>query len=361
MQGDIKKQSAWDRDLYRDKKKDYYPTELENVRLLSQLFEFPKDSEVCVLEPCIGEGTAVIGITRRMENSNIKIFGVELDEERYLSCRRNELIDYVVHSDFLQGVKISNKTFSFAFVNPPYGQGMIESFIKSFTRKIDPYMKADAVVVLVIPYYTFAEDNTYASIIANRYNVEGLYKFHEPEFSRFRQIAIICRKKKENTQNPELANWLKEKCSDAANIELIPINPPETKISVKPSNSDEVKVFEGDQVDMDDLRSLPHKTQLYKWLYDNTKVVGNILRLPRPGIIPGLDHLFLLAVSGYSEGVMGKRENKDMHLQRGNIITSIKRFHEKLPNGKVIEKIKQFKKSKLIILENDGTFTELES
>ena len=70
-----------------------YYTDVAHCRDLRKLFRFPED-EVCVLEPCIGDASAVISITDATNNPNIKIFGVELNNAVAKQTKENPQWDF---------------------------------------------------------------------------------------------------------------------------------------------------------------------------------------------------------------------------------------------------------------------------
>ena len=98
----------------------FYPTEPAHCETIGQLFKWPTEEEVCVLEPSIGEGTAVKAVTRPDINKKVKIFGVELDDARAKTCKEDPLIEECINCDFTNGAKIKNQAFTFCFGNPPY-------------------------------------------------------------------------------------------------------------------------------------------------------------------------------------------------------------------------------------------------
>ena len=121
--GGITKQSEFSRIKYNQAKMGSYYTELEHCRWISRFLEFP-DDEVCCLEPAIGNAEAVFAVTgkEKEERKNVKIFGVELNEDTYGVVSGNPGVDFCLKADFLNDVIISQKVFSFVFMNPPYGK-----------------------------------------------------------------------------------------------------------------------------------------------------------------------------------------------------------------------------------------------
>ena len=88
-----------------------YYTDVDHCRRIGNLFDFDQAEEICVLEPSIGDGQAVLTVTG--EREHCKIFGVELNRDTYMECLQdNPKFTAILNEDFLKGVKISNNKFS---------------------------------------------------------------------------------------------------------------------------------------------------------------------------------------------------------------------------------------------------------
>ena len=61
-----------------------YYTDVDHCRRIGNLFDFDQAEEICVLEPSIGDGQAVLTVTG--EREHCKIFGVELNRDTYTEC-----------------------------------------------------------------------------------------------------------------------------------------------------------------------------------------------------------------------------------------------------------------------------------
>ena len=117
----IRQQSTFSRTMDNMVKMGAYYTDIEHCIDIGKQLKFP-ETEVSVLEPSIGDGSAVLAVTGKNETTheNVKIFGVELNEISAKECQENPLLEEVLEADFLEGVRIKNNVFSFVFGNPPY-------------------------------------------------------------------------------------------------------------------------------------------------------------------------------------------------------------------------------------------------
>ena len=100
-----------------------YYTDLDHARRIGYLFDFDCAEEISVLEASAGTGRLPCS-DRKLEKGrkHMKLFLVELSEETFKEkLEGREEFNYVLNADFLDGVKISNSKFTFAFANWPYG------------------------------------------------------------------------------------------------------------------------------------------------------------------------------------------------------------------------------------------------
>lgn len=356
----IKGQSGFSRVLYNEAKMGDYRTDPTNCERIFQLLDCTA-GEIACLEPSIADGVAVSIVTGKAQgNSNVKVFGVELNRERYELCKLNPYIDYHIRGDFLQDVTISNHKFSLCFMNPPYGKSMVgERYERLFLKKVDNYLMVGGVLVMVVPYYIFLDEEGIAKILTNRFNVATILKFTEPEFSKFKQIVIIGVKKPSNVPNPDAAKEIIEYLSDINNVFELP-EYCDNKLMVPSSNSDDITDFEGKGIDMELIMSLPKNSRLFDSLKNKTLVKRTgVDQLGNPPTVPNRDHSFLLVVSGYGEGKMGSLENKNFHLQRGRVVSSTDNRVEEGEDGKVRKFERLYHKTEMVIVENSGKITVL--
>lgn len=358
-----RKQSTFSQTLYNNAKKGAYFTNLEHCKALANFFDFSQAIEVCVLDPSIGDGSAVATIVDKENNPHVKIFGVELDQERELLNRKSQNIDYSINADFINGVEITNNAFSFCFGNPPYGESLtnIDRLEKAFLKKIIKYLKTNALLVWVVPYYVFLEDMNYAQILTNNFSIKAIGKFHESEFKKWQQVVIIARKKGKNVPDDEACEKVMNAMGDIDKVEEIPFDFQGKKLKVLPSKEDDIKVFSSSTFDHMRATEFLPISSLYDTAAKNLKPMDSILAIGAPPTEVKNDHLYLLAVSGYAKGIMGDPNQGDCHLQRGKVEMSKSVIAEQKEGSEsIIQTTKTFAKSMLTIIENSGKITVLE-
>ena len=163
-----------------------YYTDTSHCRVLGQMFKWPEE-EVSVIEPSIGDGSAVFALTDVEKNPNIKIFGVELNDEVADNLKNDSRMEDLLKADFLNGVRIKNNAFSFCFGNPPYmednldGEGRLEL---QFLQKVTNYLTKDGVICWVIPYRIFVEEKFFRFWHGNCYIINVRNFFGRKHFWR---------------------------------------------------------------------------------------------------------------------------------------------------------------------------------
>lgn len=168
-----------------------YYTDLQHCRLISTHLNFP-EGLVYALEPSIGDGSAIIAVTKKSERPNIQIHGVELDRSVALATRENPGITQVLAADFLTGVAMGQGAFQFCFANPPYGtdEANGERYEASFIKKLADYLAPGAILVWVVPTAAY-RDFKHTSRMLAYFDIKKAYRFHEKEYSKFRQSVYF--------------------------------------------------------------------------------------------------------------------------------------------------------------------------
>lgn len=362
---EVKRQTGFQRVLYNEAKKGAYYTDKEHCKWLSNLFEWPKE-EFCIIEPSIGDGEAVSTVISKDATDQKVVFGVELDERVYENQKSNPSIKHLINADFLNGVKISNESFTFCFGNPPYGQDVYEKerLEYNFLKKVTKYLKAKAVLVWVVPYYVFQDEPKYAAFFNANFEVVHIYKFHEEEFNKYKQIVIIGIKRPGGPlRDQEESNKLYRKVMDIDTLPLVPIAYDGPKINIIPSKEQDITYFSSKEFKSDEaLDFLLSQSAVYKEIVTSTKHKDVLLKeIGQPPVELSPSHMYLLAVCGYTSSFkMGSEENKDIHLQRGKVDNIEKASYETKENGSVIKTVRSSAHTKLTIIENDGDIKVLD-
>lgn len=179
----------------------------------------------------------------REERPNIKIFGVELNEDTHRDVSRNKDIHICLKADFTTDVTISQSSFSFLFMNPPYGtQENGERYEMVFLRKAVTYLSKGAVAVVVVARY-MAEQREFLKEWCGCFSTEHLYRFREKEYERFQQVVLIGRKKEKRGKAEEDEDRLYKIVSDKDKIPVLPEDYSGTRLMVPKSHEINIDEF----------------------------------------------------------------------------------------------------------------------
>ena len=324
--------NSFSRTTANEMKMGAYYTDVAHCEVIGQLFKWPED-EVCVLEPSIGDGSAVKAVTRPDNNENVKIFGVELNDSVAQTVKEDRYITDVLSADFTNGVNIRNNAFSFCFGNPPYmddddtEDGKRERLENTFLNKVTgSYLKIGGILVWVIPYRNFIDSVTLKYLMSHFEKI-GVWKFWPSEYEKWHQIVYVGRKIA--TRGIPLADELaKERALyDEATMEELPKTFAGTdlfeSVLVEPTKAEDITLFATKVFDPFVAFSFLTDRSLNIEDY-NTAVSRRVTQkqyssndLGRPPIMPKPDSLYLMGTSGSGQGLAGTL-GKDLHLQRGN-------------------------------------------
>lgn len=185
----------------------YYPTPPEVVALLSQHITLDPKASYAYLDPCAGEGDAILSLRSLLCEKPGDLYSIEMEQERYKTLKgRLEASSwhcsskclhgdaFRAHWDFLGGV-------SLLYLNPPYDldpkhKRLEERFLSRFTS----VLAAGGVLVFVVPFYALAAS---ASTLARCFDRVECFRFPAPGFDAFKQVILLATKRKEDLFSPD--------------------------------------------------------------------------------------------------------------------------------------------------------------
>lgn len=351
MNEQVTKQNKFLQTRVNQAKLGAYYTDPQHCRWMAELLEFPKGEEVCCLEPAIGDANAVCLVTKKKENMNIHIFGVDLNEDTVDTVNQNPDVEECLWGDFLTDVIVSPKAFSFCYSNPPYGEENGKRIEVKFLRKIIPCLTQEAVLVYVIPQYV-AESRAFQEVWNSFLSLECGYRFREKEFEKWKQVVLIGRKKAKEGDVPKenMLQW-----SGKEEIPLLPSAFSGEKIRVPNSNSRELSVFTTKDFNYNRALSFVQNSSLAGVIEDRIQQEKYITdRLKRPPIMPNAGQMYLMAISGAGQGLVGSENTKDLHLQRGIVKNTEESEIQESEDGYLVEVVRKYSKISFNIIENSG-------
>lgn len=358
----VRKQSNFSRQKANDVKMGAYYTDKCHCRRIGMLVDFP-EGEVSVLEPCAGDGAALHEVLSGNQG-NTKVFAVELNEKSYQEhIRDNPEIAFSLNADFLSGVRVSHKSFGFCFANPPYGVDENEVRLEQrFTEKLYLYLKPRAPIVLVVPHYVAVQEKFLASFFS-RFVPEMEFRFDDNVFKQFKQVVIIgTRREALGCLKQEMQDY-RERILEPEALPYLPQSEAEVgkKVSAVLSPADSVKEFSTLEFHAEEAARHLADSSLYEKAGQAFVQKYETEILNQPVVPPKPDILYLLAVCGRGQGLVGSEEYSDVHLQRGvaKVVESA-RIEEAGENSeRLLEKVRTSTQVQLVVIENDGKITRL--
>lgn len=359
MNQKVEKQNSFFQSRVNRAKLGAYYTDPEHCKWIAELLEFPTDEEVCCLEPAIGNGEAAIIVTGRKGNSDVHIFGVELNEATAELVSDNPLIDDCIYGDFMTDAIISKNVFSLCFSNPPYGELDGNRIEWIFLNRIIPYLKNDAVFVFVVPYYVASMDS-FLQVWCSNFSTECGYRFHDKEFEKWKQIVLIGRKVKKHEVRQCETKKLREQVGNPDHIPLLPEHYNGEKIRVNPSYNRDITDFRSKEFNEKKARRVLRNSPFEKMVLERVEQQKFMTdRLSRPPIMPNAGQMYLMAISGAGMGRVGDEQSGDLHLQRG-VVENVEESEIRLDeNGNKVESVQKYSQVHFNIIEDNGTIHRL--
>jgi SAM-dependent methyltransferase len=282
----------------------YYAADPLAVAAVLRRLRPPTQGECLILDPCAGEGHALLQLASSLKGIP---YGIELSEDRADIVRQSiPEGQALVPADFLR-CSISYGSFSFVWCNPPYdyatgGEGRVED---QFLRHAVNLVAPGGVLALVCP-----ED------VAEGYGNRRL--FHEwfddvsampfpKQVRHFKETVVLGRKRRQpkassrdsyyawNNCDGSLETWLEERVV----YTLPPGQRPRQFRIVEPTDNELIKL----------VTQSPIRFHLDRAV-DKSTACG------RPPISPGIGHRAMLLASGHIDGLISP-ENEPPHVIRG--------------------------------------------
>ena len=303
-------------------KMGYFPTEESHVEIIKSALSFPK-AKVNILDPCCGRGTALKIFT---DGENAATYGTELDS--YRAQHASEKLDRVGFGSFFHS-HISNRSFHCVFLNPPYLSvikegGGTKRAERSFLIDILRYLIIDGVLIYIIPYYRLTED--ICEILTENFYDIKVYRFHEYEFKKYKQVVIFGRLKQRDTNNKEKAAGL---LSLSLNPDAItPISELKEHTYALTGKEIEVKLFKGAKFNVNELAVQLSESKSLDSLFIKSKLDT----MHRNPLLPlKVSQIGLIGGSGLMNGLV---ECEEPHIIKGRIIKeSVTQISKDAQNG----------------------------
>src|SRR4030095_2026735 len=181
--------------------------ETQNIRTL-----LVPSGAYAAIDPCAGDGSAVIEITR---GTGAHLRAIELDADRAAACAQKGI--ETVHGSAFE-CRVLAESCSLLYLNPPYDTelGPHNNKRMEFVLLEHCYrwVIADGVLVFVIPVAVLS---ACARLLASQFERIGIFRLTHPECVRFKQLVLFGKRKKSHARgDPASAEALVRELSSRA-------------------------------------------------------------------------------------------------------------------------------------------------
>ncbi len=291
----------------------YYPTPPRCVDLIAAKLWVNENNRarspvIRILDPCCGPGDAALSLKRSLQRQTrapVRTYGVELERERAELARKN--LDHSLSADLFQTM-IGNGAFQVLFLNPPYDfeeedRRMEQSFLAHCTR----YLETGGLLVFVVPKHRLTASARY---LAHYYNVPRVWRFPDPEYDDFDQVALLADRK----PHPLANHYVESHLNQLAHLDPEGIDTLEhyekSRISVSVGrDGDEEPVFTSRRVDPERAALEARRSGLW-----NNPVIGESLwpeQTPRARPLMPLrrGHMAMMVAGGFMDNQLLEDES----------------------------------------------------
>ena len=207
--------------LANKEKAGYFPLPLSVNALIQSYISVSSGGRV--LDPCAGEGTALIALADKLQ---LEPFGVELHEGRAQNARERvqtllaqwkaesptEDLSSRTHilNDSYLSLKTSRDGYNLLYLNPPYDHDNEDGRLEyQFLWRTRPYLQSGGLLVYVIPRHIL-KMRKLAQYFASHFQDIRVYRFPDDTYERFHQVVLFgLRRSKAVAADPDVVNGLR--------------------------------------------------------------------------------------------------------------------------------------------------------
>lgn len=158
--------------------------------------------ELTLLDPCAGDGEAVVGIANALvetqeSDRDFDLYACELETGRHTTGK--EKVGWRNHQQFLHGDAFrvtfepgSKGGVGILFLNPPYDIDPIHGRLEQrFLDRFHPALMNQGVLIFIVPHYALAAS---ASLLAREFTDIECYRFPAGDFASYKQVVVAAKK-----------------------------------------------------------------------------------------------------------------------------------------------------------------------
>ena len=286
----------------------YDPTDPDNISLILRGIHFPEGVTTNLLDPCCGCGKALRQIA---QGNNCYAYGVELDESRAEEAQTR--LHRVGFGSFFYS-RVSHEAFHLLFLNPPYLSVLNESggrsrHEKKFLIESLCHLMDGGLLIYVIPYYRLTPD--ICRILCDNFDDLSVWRFTDGEFRRFKQVAVLGKRKRRDADLPDTL-WLERYAESPAAIPCL-TELPEDRYPL-PAKPMEVPCFKGEHFNQKELEQQLRRSGSFAQMMARSELDSGA---KRPLLPLSISQIGLIGGSGMINGLI---ECDSPHIIKGRIV-----------------------------------------
>ena len=331
----------------------FYPLPVPEAKRIRNFLSFP-ESDCSILDPCIGEGTALAEITRE---ANALRYGIELDAQRAVLARSRA--DEVIHGNCFD-VQCPVESFSVIYLNPPYdieiGEGKSQRMERVFLEHVHRWLKRAGVLVMVIPSRYLRECS---QLLAFQFRDVRVYRLTDPESVKYKQITLfgirLTRQERDRLQDADIKRarlWYESLA--AAPDELAPLGDTPDYVYRVPNGAPVRMVYKG--LPLDQIEDLLPASSAYR------QASSVLLAAPldvhgRPLTPLHGGHVGLLCTAGLLNGIFGEGDSR--HIAHWQSVKLVDSSEEQEEDGTMVIREKERFSNELTLVFSTGQIVSL--
>lgn len=200
----------------------YFPLPEAEARRIRSCLVYPA-SHFTALDPCAGEGKALVMIT---DSARGQRCGIELDA--YRAEQAGKRLDQAIYGDCFD-VDCRVESCSLLYENPPYQQTTEDDekgqrFEVLFVQRTYRWLRPGGVLILVIPVLQLA---VCGNILSRQFKDTEVYRLSDPASVQYKQIVVFAvrrnRRERDRLQDREINVLRLDYGRKANNFEALPI------------------------------------------------------------------------------------------------------------------------------------------
>jgi len=329
----------------------YYAAAPEAVGAVLERLRPPDYGECLILDPCAGEGKALLQLA---EGLHALPYGIELSEDRAAVVRESlPEGQALAPADFLR-CSISYRSFSFIWCNPPYdyatgGEGRVES---QFLERAFHLLADNGVLALVCPEDVASSFHTVDFFQERFYEISAMQ--FPPQVRKYNETIVLGQKRKHPKTEKENDgyhgyrwDWLDTWMNLRTVYKLPAGERPKRFVKLEPTDTEIVRL-----VAQSPLR------------FHIQRPADKLNFRPRPPMSPGIGHRAMLLASGHIDGLICPADEPP-HVIRGTAtkdkyVASCDENEDE--NGNVTTRTVISERPRLVIrvLDSEGNISTLE-